>query len=98
MVRLLAKNHETGYCMYAIDSADEIDSLPTEKKTGTDGSGNKLECCGQGSVARCLDGTKYMLSGENVWTKYSDGGSGGGGGVNFDVQAIGDDFIDSLFE
>ena len=95
MVRLLGVNRETNYRLFAIDSADDLSSLPTSKITGKDALGNKLECCGQGSIARCIDGTTYMLSGEDVWTKYS--GGGGGGDTDFEVSAIGDEFIDSLF-
>ena len=99
MVNLLGVNHETNYCMYAIDSSSDLKSLPTSVKFGTDALGNKLDYCAQGSIARCLDGSTYMLSGKNVWTKYSTSGGGSGGSTaDFDVSAIGDEFIDSLFD
>ena len=96
-VCLLAKNSETKYSVFAIDSEDDITSLPTIKTCGKTETEKLCTCC-QGSIARCKDGTKYMLDGTGTWNKYEESGSGGGSGVDFSVQAIDNEFIDSLFD
>lgn len=91
----LKRDNTTRYCLFAIDSEAYIDMLPTTAKVGTGELIWSTTCCA-GSMARCLDGTMYMLSGEDVWTKYTGSGGGGGSGDD-DAEPIPFDEIESLF-
>lgn len=76
--RELMRNRATRYSVFHIDSADDIQYLPTSKKSGT-GELCLSAPCIVGSMARAVDGTKYVLNGSDEWVAYN-GGSGGGGG------------------
>lgn len=92
-VCLIGKNSETNYCIFAIDSASDLSSLPTTKNKGSSG----LRTCSQGSIARCSDGTKYVLKGDDTWVSYAES-SGSSTGGSSEVEAISNSFIDNLFE
>ena len=55
---------------YAIDDADYLEMLPTSQKPGSGELITSTTCCA-GSMARCLDGTFYMLNGDDEWVEYS---------------------------
>lgn len=88
---LIGRNSETNYSIFAIDSTSDLSSLPTTKSKGTSG----LSTCSQGSIARCSDGTKYVLKGDDTWVAYEE--SSGSSGGSSEVEAISDTFIDNLF-
>jgi len=90
---LLARNHETNYCIFSIDTEDDIANLPTIEKSGESAHEILHPCC-QGSVARSTDGVKYVLTGSGSWTKYTEES----GASEPESVAISDTFIDSLFE
>lgn len=87
---LIGRNSETNYCIFAIDSASDLSALPTTTNKGSDG----LNACSQGSIARCSDGTKYVLKGDDTWVSYAESS----GGSSSEVEAISNSFIDNLFE
>ena len=89
---LIGRNSETNYCIFAIDSASDLSALPTTKKKGSAG----LNTCSQGSIARCSDGTKYFLKGDDTWVSYAESSEGSSSGS--EVEAISNSFIDNLFE
>lgn len=91
----LKRNYTTRYCMFAIDSEDYIDMLPTTTKVGSGELKMSTTCCA-GSLARCLDGKMYTLNGDDEWVKYTSG-SGGGGDEPEDVEPIPDSDIEALF-
>ena len=66
----LKRNHTTRHCIYAIDDADYLEMLPTSQKPGSGELITSTTCCA-GSMARCLDGTFYMLNGDDEWVEYS---------------------------
>lgn len=94
----LTRNYTTRYCLFAIDSAEYLDMLPTTTEVGSGDLIDSTTCCA-GSMARCVDGTRYTLTGDDEWVKYTGGGGGGGGGGGDDEDAepIPDSDIDSLF-
>lgn len=92
-INLLAKNSETKYCVFSIDSDGDIENLPTESENGKSVHEILHACC-PGSIARSIDGSKYVLTGENSWVKYVDKSSSS----DDEVAAIDDTYIDSLFE
>ena len=93
----LKRDHETRYCIFGIDDADDIEMLPTSVRRG---SGDLVlsTTCSINSIARAADGKMYILSGENKWIEYKrSGGGGGGGGDDPDIEDITDDEIEDLF-
>lgn len=89
----LKRDHLTRYCMFGIDSADDIPMLPTSVKYG---SGDLIQSttCAINSIARASNGKNYILTGENKWIEYSRSDGGGGGD---DIEPITDGEIDDLF-
>ena len=63
----LQRNHRSKHCVFSIDSKGDLDSLPTSRKNGSGSLITSGTCC-QGSVARCTDGSSYVLNGEDKWT------------------------------
>ena len=91
----LNRNYTTRFCTFAIDSAGDIDMLPTSVRTGSGDLIRSTTCC-KGSVARAVDGKTYVLDGNDAWVEYKRSGGGGGGGGD-DVEPIPDSQIDDLF-
>ena len=101
----LNRNYATRYCVFAIDSEDDLKVLPTSKKSGIE-SMSLSTPCRQGSIARATNGKCYILDGKDKW-KYSYTGSAGGGSGSTggdgdipmaDVEPIPQLTIESLFK
>lgn len=94
----LSRNYTTRYCVFAVDGEEHLVMLPTSTKVGTDDMIMSTTCCA-GSIARCQNGTTYVLNGSDEWVKYSGHSGGGGGGDDpEDAEPISDDDIEHLFE
>jgi len=66
----LKRNMTTRYCVFAIDDVSYLEMLPTTTRVGSGDLNRSAKCC-SGSIARCLDGTTYMLSGSDQWVEYT---------------------------
>lgn len=67
--QLLDLNYDTRFARFAIDSESDLNSLPKINSSGTD-SLKSVDGVSQGSMAYCVDGKDYILSGENEWIEY----------------------------
>lgn len=67
------RNYETRYCVFAVDSKNDLQILPTSKRSGT-GEMSLNTPCRQGSLAKTPDGTIYALDGTDNWVISSDSG------------------------
>lgn len=102
MISLIFENPQTHFCRFYIDNDSEIANLPTHSHGGR-GNEYKNTCCQFGSIAECLSGKTYRLSGEDEWVVYkgsssSSGGNTPSGGNDDNVEPISNDEIDSLFK
>lgn len=102
MISLLSHNYQTHFCCFYVDSEDELKNLPTHLHGGA--VENTQLCCAYGSVAKCGNGKKYVLSGDDMWvvdkSASSSGGSSSGGGSSItedDIEPIPDEDIKNLF-
>lgn len=98
-VGLLNKKYTTNYCVFSYDNwSTDKDKLPNLDTAGKDAL-SIIKSCSQGSLAIGTDGINYILTGNNVWIKYSTSSSGGssGGGVVEDIEQITTEEIQSLF-
>lgn len=78
-----------------------MSELPTHLHGGINSYKNTV--CSYGSIAECLSGKTYRLSGEDEWVVYkgsssSSGGNTPSGGEDDNIEPITDDEIDSLFK
>lgn len=84
MVKQISRDYNTGYSVFAVDTVDEINDLPT---TTTKGNGNlePIGTCCVGSRAIVTETSDiYILNGnKNKWIKVSTS-SGGGGGEGYE--------------
>lgn len=94
----LQRNYITRYCLFAIDDKDDLEMLPTSKRAGNGDLIRSTTCC-IGSKASAIDGTMYVLNGNDRWVKFSKSGGGGGGGDEGpeDAEEITDQDIEDLF-
>lgn len=101
MVWLLDRNYSTNYCVFSIDSVEDLKSLPKYNVAGK-GILNTISSCCPNSKARCTNGDTYALNGDtNEWIKYASSGGGSGGGstvVTPDLNYATDDDIKNLFK
>lgn len=102
MISLIFENPQTHFCRFYIDKDSEVTNLPTHSHGGT-GNEYRNTCCQFGSIAECLSGKTYRLSGEDKWVevKGSSSSSSGtttpSGDADEDIEPIPDDEINSLF-
>lgn len=91
----LKRDHLTRYCLFGIDSSEDLEMLPTSDRCG---SGDLITSttCSINSLARAVDGKTYILGGDNKWVEYKR--QGGGGGDDPDVEEITDEEIEELFD
>ena len=96
MVKMISRDYTTGYSVFAVDTAADLDKLPTTTDKGKDHL-HTISCCSVGSRAIVTEtGDKYILNGnQNKWVKITSSGSGGGGGS--ESWATEED-IDKMFE
>lgn len=93
----LKRDYTTRYCLFSIDSKDDLWMLPTATKVGQ-GDLIRSTTCRMGSKAEVVDGTMYILNGKNEWVSYvNKSGGGGGGGSPEDYEYIDDSEIEDLF-
>ena len=92
----LKRDYTTRYCIFAIDSEDDIPMLPTSTRVGSGDLIRSTTCC-IGSIATASDGKRYRLNGDDTWKIYESSGGGGGGGGDDDIQPIDDADIEHLF-
>lgn len=78
----LKRDHLTRYCLFGIDSSEDLAMLPTSVKVGS-GDLIRSTTCAIGSIARASDGSQYILTGDNEWIGYD---AGGGGLVMYECQ------------
>lgn len=100
MVWLLDRDYNTNYCVFSIDSVEDLKSLPKYNVAGKDILNTISSCC-PNSKAKCTNGDTYALNGDtNEWIKYplSGGGSGGDITVTPDLNYATDDDIKNLFK
>lgn len=101
MVWLLDQNYSSNYCIFSIDSVEDLKSLPKYNVAGK-GILKPISSCCPNSKAKCTNGDIYVLNGDiNEWIKYaSSGGGSGGGGTNVtpDLNYATDDDIKNLFK
>ena len=67
--QLLDLNYDTQFARFAIDSKSDLNNLPKIDSSGTN-SLKSVDGVSQGSMAYCVDGKDYILSGENEWIEY----------------------------
>ena len=100
MIALKFMNYGTRYCVFSIDSSNDLSSLPTQNSPGK-GVLSTIKSCSMGSVAQSTDGNTYILSGDlNRWIKYSSsstGSSGSGTGIDIELEPISEAQVYSLF-
>jgi len=100
LVWLLEQNYNTHYCVFSIDSVEDLKSLPKYNVAGK-GILNTISLCCPNSKAKCTNGDVYALNGDtNEWIKYSasSGGNGDGTAVTPDLDYATDDDIKNLFK
>ena len=67
----LNRNHKTNYCLFYIDDFEnDSKNLPTSKESGKVDMKLSKPCC-FGSIAKCADGTSYILNGSDEWVVYN---------------------------
>lgn len=88
----LSRNYDTRYCLFYIDSPDDIDFLPTSKKSGKYELLQFSPCC-SGSIARDKAGKKYVLNGEDMWTTFTTGS-----GEETGIEIATDDEVDKMLD
>jgi len=102
VITLLENNPQTGFCRFFIDKEADILELPTHLHGGINSYKNAV--CSYGSIAECLSGKTYRLSGEDEWVVYKGSSSSSGsvtppsGDCEEDIEPITDDEINSLFK
>lgn len=67
--QLLDLNYDTRFARFTIDSKSDLNNLPKLDCSGTD-SLKSVDGVSQGSMAYCVDGKDYILSGSNEWIEY----------------------------
>ena len=67
--QLLDLNYDTRFARFTIDLESDLNNLPKLDCSGTD-SLKSVDGVSQGSMAYCVDGKDYILSGENEWSEY----------------------------
>ena len=65
----LQRDHLTRYCLFGIDSASDINMLPTSVRQGR-GDLTQSTMCSINSLARASDGNYYILTGNNERIPY----------------------------
>lgn len=96
MVALKIINYNTRFCVFSIDSFEELSSLPTQQNAGKKHLSTIGSCC-PGSIAQSTDGKNYILHGEtNQWIPYLS--SSGNAISPIEISSISDSYIDNLFK
>lgn len=95
MITLLENNPQTGFCRFFIDKETDISELPTHLHGGINSYKNTV--CSYGSIAECLSGETYRLSGEDKWVIYRRVGDTSSDDHN-SIKPITNDEINSLFK
>lgn len=102
MISLLSCDYNTQFCRFFIDTEAELKDLPAHSHGGA--IENTHLYCAIGSIAECLNGKMYRLSGEDKWVEVKNTSSGSSGGSNTpssgeeDIEPISNEDIDSLFD
>lgn len=96
MVALKLMNYNTRFCIFSIDSFEDLSSLPTQQNAGKKYLSTIGSCC-SGSIAQSTDGNNYILHGDtNQWIPYHP--MSGGTIIPNDITAISDSYIQNLFK
>lgn len=98
MVTLKSINYNTRFCVFGIDSSDDLASLPTQTSSGKGTLSTIAGCC-MGSIAHATDGNTYTLTGDtNQWIPYQKSSSNETGNIPIEnISSITDEEIYSLF-
>lgn len=80
MVKLISRDYNTRYSVFAVDTTAELDKLPTNSKKGKDDL-STITCCIGSRAIVTETSERYILNGnQNKWIKFTASSSGGGGG------------------
>ena len=84
MVSILESEYTTHFYRFSIDSDSDLELLPKYGVRGKEILNTVSSCC-PGSIARCTDGSVYVLNGDlNKWVKLSSNNGGNTGGNSGD--------------
>lgn len=96
MVKMISRDYNTGYSVFAVDTEAELDKLPTTTDKGKDHLCTIPSCSVGSRVIVTETAGRYILNGEqNKWIKITSSSGGGGGGS--ESWATEED-IDKMFE
>lgn len=70
MFTLVSVNYSTRHFVFYVDSEEDLDSLPTQTRSGK-GTLQTVGSCAMGSIAKCANGNNYILNGEDEWVIYT---------------------------
>lgn len=96
----LSRNYATQFCLFYIDNSNDIESLPTSKRSGK----NELSLstpCRTGSKARDMTGKQYVLNGYDEWVAFTTGSGSETGSdldVDFDTQVATEGEVNSMLD
>ena len=62
----LKRDYNTRYCLFSIESKNDVAMLPTSKTKGRGDLAESTPCC-QGSIAKSIDGSAYVLNSDDEW-------------------------------
>ena len=96
MINIISRNYNTNYCVFAVDSVEELDKLPTTTSRGKDNLAN-ISSCTAGSRAVVTETSgRYTLNGtQNKWIleKFQVGGTTIDIATNEDINSITNEFL-----
>lgn len=94
----LSRNHTTRYCLFYIDSYDDVEILPTSKMSGK-GDLSQSTPCRAGSVARDSKGKQYVLNGSDKWVVFTTNStSNGESNIGIATDSEIDDMLNDVFK
>lgn len=97
MTKLISRDYNTGYSVFAVDTVAELDKLPTTTTKGQDHLNTVPFCCTGSRAIVTETSERYILNGnQNKWIKFTASSSGGGGGSSENWGTEED--IDKMFE
>lgn len=98
MVKLISRDYNTGYSIFAVDTVAELDKLPTTSTKGKDELYTISNCCTGSRAVVTETSDRYILNGnQNKWLKVSKSSGGGGGDLPSDWEFVDTSDIDNLF-
>ena len=90
----LSRHHSTRYCLFYIDTFDDIKFLPTSKESGKGELSQSSPCCA-GSVAKDMTGNQYVLNGHDEWVVFKSSSPSGSG---IDIEIATNDEVNNMLD